>query len=108
MKLADGIFGREQRMIQLAVAPRDDTHVVLCLVVGRDTVVLINSAFASVVTCERERDVAVESLQKKAQITRSRLDVRRRVVDILTTEATRSRRNHLHQPLCSGARASLN
>ena len=47
----------QHRVVGLAVALRNDLHVILCLVVGRHAIVLVNSALTCIVTSQRELDV---------------------------------------------------
>src|SRR5438067_3334361 len=100
-KFDASLFGRQQRMIGLAVATRDYANVVLRLVKRRNTLVLINCAFACVVTCQCERNVTVESLKQPAQVFRSGVNVRRSIVRIVATEAARGGWHQLHQALCA-------
>src|SRR5207248_1470421 len=87
VEVGSGVFGREHGVEGLAVAPRDDAHVVLSLGEGRDAAVLVNRALARVVCGQRERYVAVEAVEQPAQVLRARLDVRLGVAEVVAAEA---------------------
>src|SRR5213075_1853487 len=92
------VFRAQHRMIRLAVISDDLTHVVLRLCVRRYAFVLINRAFAGVVSRERKTDVTIETLQQPRQILRAGFHVSGAVIRIRKTETLGSCRHHLHEP----------
>src|SRR3982751_3236425 len=104
MKELFGFVRCDDGVIGLAIVRNDVADVVLSLGVRRNTLVLIDRAFARIVRSEGQTYITVESLQQPREILSTSVNIGSLVIWIFTAKSFRGCRHQLHQALCANWR----